>query len=184
MHFLVGLTFLLSIPQRNSSVNQLCIKRDIWLHPNRSGVSRICQPFLAPSHHHEVPIYSQGHKWVVLTVFLPSNVACFTIRIAEEERTGSLEFGGRRSVHAPPSESPGRPKTNQAKRITSHLHLHLGGRRSEERETARGSSILIWLLLRTLRCYANRTCVVLHIFHPSGDLRVGLHRSASRRNYL
>jgi hypothetical protein len=64
---------------------------------------------LGALHRYEVSIYSQGHNWVVLTIFLPSNVASFAIRIAEEERTGSLEFGGRLSVHAPPSESPGRP---------------------------------------------------------------------------
>ena len=39
-------------------------------------------------------------------------------------------------------------KTNQGKRISSHLHLHLE-KRSEGGETARGSSILTLLLLRT-----------------------------------
>jgi hypothetical protein len=72
--------------------------KPFWGFPNLPAI-------LGALHHYEISIYLQEHNWVVLIVFLPSNVACFTIRIAEEERTGSLEFGGRR---APPSESPGR----------------------------------------------------------------------------
>ena len=48
MHLLVSLTFLFSILLHDSSVNQLCMKRDMGCTEARSEASRICQLFLVP----------------------------------------------------------------------------------------------------------------------------------------
>jgi hypothetical protein len=113
------------------------------LHGSRSEAFPNLPAIHSALHRYEVSIYSQGHNWVVLTVFLPSNVAPFTTRIAEEKA------GDRWPTIRPcPSfRGPGRP-LRQTKESASLLIFTSTWRRGQE-TPVEDLSILTLLLPRT-----------------------------------
>jgi hypothetical protein len=108
--------------------------------------SRICQPFLAPY----IAMKSQSIRKDTIGSFSPFS-CCQILRLLQFESQRKKDLESWSLVADDPSvpllpKAHAASKTNQAKRISSHLRLQL---RSEERETPHGSSVLIWLLLRT-----------------------------------
>src|SRR5271156_687427 len=92
--------------------------KSFWGFPNWPAI-------LGALHRYEVSIYSQGHNWVVLTVFLLSK-RCVFYKLESQRKSWS-------SVADDPSvpllpRTRAASKTNQGKRISSHLHLHLEAR--------------------------------------------------------
>lgn len=68
-------------------------------------------------HRYEVSVYSQGRNWVVLIVFLLSNIAPFATRIAEEDWSSVADDPSMPLLPRTRAAS----KTNQGKRISPHL---------------------------------------------------------------
>jgi hypothetical protein len=144
----------------------MAASKPFWGIPNLPAI-------LGALHRYDVSIYSQGHNWIVLIVFLGIKSCVFGSR----RKKKALWSSRAQTIRPlpPPSEPPQRPlrqtRESAISSPSSTLPLGRGGCRKKER--------LLGLLLRAATVLTVRGhCTSF----PSSDLWAGLHRSASRKD--